>query len=153
MKTYSAKPSEVTRKWHLVDASEAPLGRIATVIAMHLTGKNKPSYTSHIDCGDFVVVINSDKLVVTGNKVLDKKYYRHTGFPGGIKELTLAAKIEKDSTSVIHAAVKGMLPKNKLQAERLKRLRIYTGAEHEQTAQQPVKIEFKKAAKAKKETA
>lgn len=153
MKTYSAKPTEVTRNWHLVDASEAPLGRIATVIAMHLTGKNKPTYTPHIDCGDFVVVINSDKLVVTGNKMLDKKYYRHTGFPGGIKELNLKEKIEKDSTSVIHAAVKGMLPKNKLQAERLKRLRIYTGQEHEQTAQQPVKVVFEKNAKQAKENA
>jgi large subunit ribosomal protein L13 len=144
MKTYSPKPTEVVRKWHLVDASDAPLGRISTVIAGHLTGKNKPMYAPHIDCGDFVVVINASKLVVTGNKLIDKKYYRHSGYPGALKEMNLAQKLEKDPASVIEASVKGMLPKNKLQDERMKRLRVYAGPEHEQNAQQPVKIEFKK---------
>lgn len=147
-KTYSAKPSEVTRRWVLIDAAEAPLGRISTEIANYLTGKNKPMFTANIDCGDFVVVINSDKLVVTGNKLQDKMYYRHSGFPGGIKSLTLADKIEKDSTDVITLAVKGMLPKNKLVSDRLARLRIFTGEEHTHTAQKPVKV----SVKAKKET-
>lgn len=143
-KTYSAKPSEVTRNWLLVDASEAPLGRIATEIATYLTGKNKPMYTANIDCGDFVVVINSDKLVVTGNKLNDKMYYRHSGFPGGIKSMNLADKINQDSTKVIELAVKGMLPKNKLAADRLARLRIFKGDEHNHSAQQPKKISFDK---------
>lgn len=143
-KTYSAKPSEVTRAWFLVDATDAPLGRIATEIANQLTGKKKPMYTANIDCGDFVVVINSDKLVVTGNKLNDKMYYRHSGFPGGIKSMNLAQKIERDSTKVIELAVKGMLPKNKLVTERLARLRIFTGEEHTHNAQKPEKISFKK---------
>lgn len=148
-KTYSAKPSEVTRRWILIDAAEAPLGRIATEIATYLTGKNKPMYTANIDCGDFVVVINSDKLVVTGSKMTDKIYYRYSGFPGGMKSMSLEQKMEKDSTKVIELAVKGMLPKNKLVADRLARLRIFTGSEHTHNAQQPktVSVKAKKASK------
>ncbi len=142
-KTYSLKAAEVTRKWVLVDAGEAPLGRVAVTIAKYLTGKYKPSYTPHIDGGDYVVVINADKLVATGNKEFDKKYYRHTGYPGGIKEATLAELREKDSTKVIITAVKGMLPKNKLQAERLKRLKVYKDEAHSHAAQKPVKVEVK----------
>lgn len=142
-KTFSAKPADVTRKWFLYDASEAPLGRMATEIATKLTGKYKPIYTPHIDCGDYVVVINSDKLVVTGNKMIGKKYYRHSGFPGGIKEATLADKMAKDSAEVIKAAVKGMLPKNKLSDERLKRLRVVAGEDHGHEAQKPEKVEVK----------
>lgn len=142
-KTYSAKPSEVTRRWVLVDASEAPLGRIATVIATYLTGKNKPMYTPHIDCGDYVVVTNASKLVVTGNKLADKKYYRYSGFPGGMKEMTLEQKLEKDPASVIELAVKGMLPKNKLAPERLARLRVFVDENHGHAAQKPEKIEVK----------
>jgi len=142
-KTYSAKPTEVERRWILIDASEAPLGRIATVIATYLTGKNKPMYTPHIDCGDNVVVINAAKLVVTGNKLQDKMYYRHSGFPGGIKEMTLAQKLEKDPTSVIREAVKGMVPRNKLASDRLARLRIFATETHDHTAQQPKKVEVK----------
>lgn len=142
-KTYSAKPSEVTRRWVLVDASEAPLGRIATVIATYLTGKNKPMYTPHIDCGDYVVVTNASKLVVTGNKLADKKYYRYSGFPGGMKEMTLEQKLEKDPKSVIELAVKGMLPKNKLAPERLARLRVFVDENHGHAAQKPEKIEVK----------
>ncbi|MBP7837470.1 50S ribosomal protein L13 [Candidatus Saccharibacteria bacterium] len=143
-KTYSAKPSDVTRRWILIDASEAPLGRIATVIATYLTGKNKPIYTAHIDCGDNVVVINAEKLVVTGNKLEDKMYYRHSGYPSGLKEATLKQKLEKDPRKVIELAVKGMLPKNKLSPDRLARLRVFNGAEHEHTAQQPQKVEVKR---------
>lgn len=141
IKTYSAKPSEVTRRWILIDASSAPLGRVATTIATYLTGKNKPIYTPHIDCGDYVVVINAAHLVVTGNKLRDKKYYRHSGFPGGIKEVRLEDKLAKNPASVIEAAVKGMLPKNKLVADRLARLRIFVEAEHDHTAQTPQKVE------------
>lgn len=142
-KTYSQKAAEVTRKWVLIDASEAPLGRISTVIAKYLTGKYKPTYTPHIDGGDNVVVINADNLVVTGNKELDKKYYRHSGYPGGIKEANLAELKQKNSAKVVEAAVKGMLPKNKLQAERMKRLKVYGGEDHNHAAQKPVKVEVK----------
>lgn len=142
-KTYSMKSGEVRHDWVLVDAGDAPLGRLATVIATRLTGKYKPTYTPNIDNGDYVVVINSDKLVVTGNKELAKTYYRHTGFPGGIKSRSLEEVRELDSTRAIVAAVKGMLPKNKLAAERLKRLRVFTTDAHEHAAQKPVKLEVK----------
>lgn len=143
-KTYSAKPSEVTRKWILIDAADAPLGRIATVIATYLMGKNKPMYTPHIDCGDYVVVINAANLQVTGNKLEDKKYYNYSGFPGGMKETSLKHKLEKDPTSAIELAVKGMLPKNKLAPERMKRLRVFTDENHGHAAQKPVKVEVKR---------
>lgn len=143
-KTYSAKPSEVTRRWILIDASEAPLGRVASTIAMYLMGKNKPMYTPHIDCGDYVVVINAGDLKVTGNKLEDKKYYNYSGFPSGLKETTLKEKIEKNPASPIELAVKGMLPKNKLSPERMKRLRVFAGEAHEHTAQQPQKVEVKR---------
>jgi len=143
MKTYSAKPSGITRQWFVIDASEAPLGRLSTKIAVLLTGKEKPSFTKHIDCGDFVVVINSDKLVVTGNKMQDKKYYRHSQYPGSLKEASLAEKMAKDSTDVIVLAVKGMLPKNKLMDERLSRLKVYSGSDHKHDAQKPVKVSVK----------
>ncbi len=143
MKTYQAKPTEVTREWLLIDASEAPLGRISTRIATLLTGKGKPSFTKHIDCGDYVVVINTDKLVVTGTKLEDKKYYRHSQYPGSLKTATLTEKIKKDSTDVIVLAVKGMLPKNKLMTERLKRLKVYAGETHAHEAQSPKKVSIK----------
>lgn len=143
MKTYSQKPSEVSRRWVLFDASEMPLGRLATRIADHLTGKYKPSYTPHIDGGDYVVVINAAQAVVTGKKETDKSYFHHTGFPGGIKEASLAEIRQKYPERIIESAVKGMLPKNKLQAERLKRLRVFAGSEHSHTAQTPEKVEAK----------
>ena len=143
MKTYSAKPSDVTRAWYVIDASEATLGRISTKVATLLTGKGKPQFTHHIDTGDYVIVINADKLVVTGNKLTDKKYYRHSGFPGGIKEASLADKMAKDSTEVIIHAIRGMLPVNKLRDERLKRLKVYAGSEHNHEAQKPVAISVK----------
>lgn len=145
MKTYSAKPTDVTRKWHIIDASEAPLGRIATQVADLLTGKTKPQFTPHIDCGDYVIVINSDQLKVTGKKTNDKIYYRHTGFPGGIKQATLAEKLEKDSRDVIIKAVRGMIPANKLRPDRLARLKVYTDSEHNHSAQKPEAIKVKEA--------
>ena len=143
MKTYSQKPSEVSRRWVMFDASKLPLGRLATKIADHLTGKYKPSYTPHIDGGDYVVVINASNLVVTGKKEDDKKYYRHSGFPGSLKEASLSEVRAKAPERIIEEAVKGMLPKNKLQAERLGRLRIFAGSEHDHAAQKPEKVEVK----------
>lgn len=140
MKTYSAKPKDIERKWYLMDASSAALGRLSTQIAQLLTGKGKPMYTPHIDCGDFVVVINADKLRVTGDKKLKKIYYRHSGYPGALKENTLQDMLDDDSTKVVYASVKGMLPVNKLRAERLKRLKIYAGDQHGHTAQNPEAI-------------
>lgn len=142
-KTYSQKPSEVTRRWILIDASEAPLGRVATQIASYLTGKYKPSYTPHIDGGDYVVVINAANAVVTGAKETDKSYFRHSGFPGGIKEASLMEVRAKHPERIITEAVKGMIPKNKLAAERMRRLRVFAGSEHEHAAQTPEKVEVK----------
>lgn len=142
-KTYSQKPTEVTRRWILIDASEAPLGRVATEITSYLTGKYKPTFTPHTDGGDYVVVINAKELVVTGTKEKDKTYHRHSGYPGGIKSATLAEIRRKQPEKVIVEAVKGMLPKNKLAAERLTRLRIFAGEEHAHTAQTPEKVEVK----------
>ncbi|MBL8122179.1 50S ribosomal protein L13 [Candidatus Saccharibacteria bacterium] len=145
MATYSAKPSDVTRKWYVVDASETTLGRAATQIATLLTGKGKPMFTAHIDCGDFVVVVNADKLRVTGGKEEKKMYYRHSGFPGGLTETKLKDVMAKDSTEVIYKAVRGMLPVNKLRDGRLKRLKVYAGAEHEHAAQKPEIVSLKGA--------
>lgn len=142
-KTFSLKAADVAHKWILVDASEAPLGRVATFVATRLTGKYKPTFTPHIDDGDYVVVINADKLVVTGNKEEDKVYYRHSGFPGGIKERTLREVKALDATAAVTAAVKGMLPKNKLAPGRLARLRVFAGSEHTHEPQQPTKMEIK----------
>lgn len=143
MKTYSAKPTDVTRAWYVIDASEAPLGRVATRVATLLTGKGKPMFTAHIDCGDFVVIVNAKNLVVTGDKLDKKMYYRHSGFPGGLKEATLREKMDKDPTEVIFQAVRGMLPVNKLRDGRLKRLKIYADAEHQHEAQKPTTISVK----------
>ena len=143
MKTYSAKPSDVTRKWYVVDASEAPLGRVATKVAKLLTGKDKPMFTHHIDTGDYVVIINADKVTVTGTKMDNKMYYHHSGFPGGLKEATMREKMEKDPTHAIMHAVRGMLPVNKLRDARLARLKIYAGTEHNHEAQKPEVISVK----------
>ena len=140
MKTYSQKAKEINREWWVIDASSMPLGKLAVVIADKLMGKSKVTYTPHIDNGDYVVVINAKNLVVTGDKMLQKKYYRHSGYAGGLKELRLEEVVEKDPSRAIIAAVKGMLPKNKLAAERLKRLRVFDSAEHAHTAQNPKEI-------------
>ena len=140
MKTYSAKPTEVNRVWHVVDASEVPFGRLATQVATLLMGKHKAMFTPHIDCGDYVVVINAAQLVATGKKTTDKKYYRHTGFPGGIKETTLE---KKSPESVIETAVRGMIPANKLRPGRMARLKVYADDQHNHHAQKPVAFTLK----------
>jgi large subunit ribosomal protein L13 len=145
MKTYSAKPSDVTRKWYIIDASQASLGRVATQVATLLTGKDKPQFTKHIDVGDYVIVINAAQTVTTGNKTDKKIYYRHSNYPGGLKEATLAEKMAKDPTFPITNAVRGMLPVNRLRDERLKRLKVYAGAEHQHEAQKPEVITVKEA--------
>lgn len=143
MKTYSAKPSDVTRAWYVIDASEAPLGRVATKAATLLTGKGKPMFTHHIDTGDYVIIINAEKLVVTGDKMTKKMYYHHSHYPGGLKEATLAEKMEKDPTHALTHAIRGMLPVNKLRDGRLARLKVYAGAEHNHEAQKPETISLK----------
>ena len=140
MKTYSQKGSEIKREWWKIDASTMPLGQLAVIIADKLMGKSKVTYTPHIDNGDYVVVVNAAQIKVTGNKMTQKKYYRHSGYPGGLTELKLEEVLEKDPAMVIQKAVKGMLPKNKLAADRLARLRVFPGAEHEHTAQNPKEI-------------
>lgn len=144
-KTYSAKPADVVRKWYVVDASEIPLGRLSTKVADLLTGKGKPMYTKHIDCGDYVVVINADKLVVTGKKIDDKMYYKHSGYPGGLTETNLKFELGKDSTRVISKSIRGMLPVNKLRDGRLARLKVYAGSEHNHEAQKPEELKLKES--------
>lgn len=143
MKTFSLKPADISRTWVVVDASEAPLGRLASLIATRLTGKYKPTFTPHVDDGDYVVVINADNLIVTGNKEEDKVYYRHSQFPGGLKERTLKEARSRNSAEIIEKAVKGMIPKNKLSPERMARLRVFGGVDHAHTAQKPKKLEVR----------
>ena len=140
MKTYSAKPHEVEQKWLLVDAEGQTLGRMATAIATRLRGKHKPAYTPHIDTGDFVVVINADKVRVTGNKAKDKIYHSHSGFTGGLKSISFEKLLEKAPERVIKQAVKGMLPRNSLGRAMFKKLKVYADAEHPHTAQQPESV-------------
>lgn len=145
MKTYSAKPKDVSREWYVIDASKAPLGRLATQIATLLTGKGKPQFTQHIDCGDYVIVINAAQTVVTGYKGQKKIYYKHSNYPGGLKEATFDEKMAKDPTFAITKAVRGMLPVNKLRDERLKRLKVYADDQHGHEAQKPKTIDVKEA--------
>jgi large subunit ribosomal protein L13 len=145
MKTYSTKPSDVTRKWYVVDAAQAPMGRVATQVATLLTGKGKPTFAKHIDTGDYVIVINAKDMVVTGNKLEDKMYYRHSHFPGGLKEATLKDKMESDPTFALTHAIRGMLPVNKLRDGRLARLKVYADADHKHEAQKPEVIAVKEA--------
>jgi large subunit ribosomal protein L13 len=142
MKTYSAKPHEVEQNWLLVDAEGQTLGRMAASIATRLRGKHKPEYTPHIDTGDFVVVINADKVKVTGNKAKGKIYHAHSGFPGGLKSISFEKLLDKAPERVIKLAVKGMLPKNPLGRAMFKKLKVYAGAEHPHGAQQPVTVQF-----------
>ena len=143
MKTYSAKPLEVERKWYVIDAEGKTLGRLATVCANLLRGKLKPEYTPNVDTGDFVIVINADKIQVTGNKETDKIYYHHTGYPGGLRSASFKELMEKDARLPLEKAVKGMLPHNTLGAQQFTKLKIYTGPNHNHEAQKPVKYEFK----------
>ncbi len=142
MKTFMLRKEDVKRDWYLVDATGKTLGRLASEIAKILMGKNKPTYTPHVDGGDFVVVINAEKIFVTGKKLNQKIYYRHTGYFGHLKETTLKEMLEKKPEEVIRLAVKGMLPKNRLRDRRLKRLKVYAGAEHPHKAQNPKPIEL-----------
>lgn len=142
-KTFSLKSGDVNHNWVLVDASQAPLGRVATFVAARLTGKYKPTFTPSMDDGDYVVVINTDKIVVTGDKEEAKEYHHYSGFPSGMTTRTLKEVRARNSGAIMSAAVKGMLPKNKLSAERMKRLRVFPGTEHGHTAQKPVTLEIK----------
>lgn len=142
MKTYYAKPSEVNREWLLIDAEDQILGRVASKAAQILKGKHKPTYTPHVDTGDFVVIINADKIRISGSKATDKSYYRHSGYPGGLKSETFEEAMEKHPERVIEHAVKGMLPKNTLGRAMGKKLKVYAGAEHPHMAQQPREIKM-----------
>ena len=141
MKTYTAKPKEITRNWYLIDAKGQTLGRLSVVVADLLRGKNKPTFTPNVDCGDFVIIINTKEIKVTGNKLEDKKYYRHSGYPGGLTETNLSEMLIKHPNKVIYHAVKGMLPKNRLADEMIKKLKLFEGEEHAHIAQKPIKIE------------
>jgi large subunit ribosomal protein L13 len=141
MKTYNAKPGEIARDWYLVDAEGKTLGRLATQIAERLRGKGKVAYTPHVDTGDFVIVVNAEKIHVTGNKLDEKMYYKHSGYPGGLRERTLREQLNRQPTEVLRKAVKGMLPRNKLGRAQLTKLKIYTGPEHPHDAQAPKAFE------------
>ena len=141
-KTHSVKTAEIERKWYIIDAEGRSLGRVATEAARLLKGKHKPTYTTHMDCGDHVIILNSDKVVLTGNKLNNKIYTRHSGYIGGLKEVKAKDMMDKHSDRAIMIAVKGMLPKNSLGRSMLTKLRIYKGAEHEQQAQKPEIWEF-----------
>ncbi|MDD3628354.1 MAG: 50S ribosomal protein L13 [Actinomycetota bacterium] len=142
LKTYNLKKEEIERKWYLIDAKDKNLGRLCTEVAKILRGKNKPSFTPHLDCGDYVVIINADKIKVTGNKLKDKKYYRHSGYVGNLKVTNLEKMLEKSPEFVIRNAVKGMLPRNTLGRKMLKKLKIYRGEENKHSAQKPQKIDL-----------
>ncbi len=137
MKTYSPTPTTITHDWYIIDAEGKTLGRLATLVATYLLGKHKPQFSAHLDCGDNVVVINAAKIAVTGNKLEDKKYYRHSGYPGGIKETTLADLMERNPAKAVENAVAGMLPKNRLHDDRMYRLKVYPGADHPHAPQAP----------------
>ncbi|GAB1410208.1 50S ribosomal protein L13 [Desulfovibrionales bacterium] len=137
MKTYSPKASELTHKWYLIDAKDKVLGRLATEIATRLRGKHKAEFAPHMDNGDFIIVINADKIKVTGQKMTQKRYYRHTGYPSGLKETTLSDMLKSKPEAVISKAVRGMLPKSALGFQLIKKLKVYTGTEHPHQAQQP----------------
>lgn len=142
MGTFTAKPETVVQDWYLVDATDKVLGRLATQIATRLRGKHKPEYTPHVDTGDHIVIVNAAKIRVTGDKMNQKKYYRHTGYPGGIKETVLSDELENNPERVIERAVKGMLPKNSLGRAMFRKLRVYAGPDHSHQAQQPKALEI-----------
>ena len=141
MKSFIAKPAEVERKWYVVDADGKTLGRLASEVASVLRGKNKPTFTPHVDCGDYVIVINAEKVAVTGKKRAEKIYKKHTGYPGGLREITFDKLQQKKPEEIIRHAVKGMLPDGKLGRQMFKKLKVYAGAEHPHTAQKPETLE------------
>ena len=142
MKTVSTRPADVQREWLLVDAAGKTLGRLATEIASRLRGKHKPEFTPHVDTGDYIVVVNAEQVQVTGRKTSDKMYYRHSGYPGGLKEASFEKLMERHPTQAIELAVKGMLPRNPLGRAMYRKLKVYAGAEHPHEAQQPKPVEF-----------
>ena len=142
MKTFSAKPQDIERKWFVVDAQGQTLGRLATRIATVLRGKHKPIFTPHMDCGDYVIVVNADKIHVTGQKLEQKTYYRHSGYPGGLRQVSLRRQLQVHPDRVIEAAVRGMLPHNRLGRKMFKKLKVYAGPTHPHEAQQPKAMEL-----------
>ncbi|NVK20984.1 MAG: 50S ribosomal protein L13 [Kangiellaceae bacterium] len=142
MKTFSAKPESVKRDWFVVDAEGKTLGRLATEVARRLKGKHKAEYTPHVDTGDYIIIINAEKVTVTGNKAEDKMYYRHSGYPGGIKEINFNDLQARKPEMIIEKAVKGMLPKNPLGRAMFRKLKVYAGPEHDHSAQQPIALEI-----------
>jgi large subunit ribosomal protein L13 len=143
IKTYSPKPIELTHDWYIIDAEGETLGRLATLVATYLLGKHKVRFSPHLDCGDNIVIINAAKISVTGNKLEDKMYYRHSGYPGGIKETSLASLLARNPAAAIEKAVTGMLPKNRLTDDRLRRLKVYPGIEHPHAPQSPKPLRSK----------
>ena len=143
IKTYSPKPSELSHDWYIIDAEGQTLGRLATLAATYLLGKHKVQFSPHLDCGDNIVIINAAQINVTGNKLEDKKYYRHSGYPGGIKETSLAELLSRNPASALEKAITGMLPKNRLTDDRLRRLKVYPGVEHPHAPQSPKPLENK----------
>ncbi len=142
MKSYMAKSNEIERKWYIIDAEDMVLGRLASELAMILSGKRKPIYTPHVDTGDYVIVINADKIKLTGNKWDQKKHVYHTGYPGGLKEIPYRQILDRDPTKIIRLAVKGMLPKNSLGRAMIKKMKVFAGTEHPHEAQQPIEIKL-----------
>jgi len=142
MKTFVAKPESVERDWYVVDATDKTLGRLATEIALRLRGKHKPEFTPHVDTGDYIVVVNAEKVTVTGNKAKDKKYYAHSGYPGGLKESTFEKLIVKNPEMVLEKAVKGMLPKGPLGRAMFRKMKVFAGPEHTHAAQQPQSLDI-----------
>ena len=142
MKTYVTKPADVERRWYVVDAEGKTLGRLASQIAAVLRGKHKPTFSPSVDCGDYVIVLNAEKIVVTGRRLDQKNYYRHSGYPGGLRQITLRQQLERYPTRPIELAVKGMLPKNPLGRKMYKKLKVYAGTDHPHKAQQPEAMEL-----------
>ncbi len=140
--TISAKEQDIQRDWYVVDAQGQTLGRLATRIATVLRGKHKPYYTPHVDCGDYVIIVNAEKIHTTGQKMTQKKYYRHSGYPGGLKEVTLRDQLQKFPERVLESAIRGMLPKNRLGRQMFKKLKVYAGPDHSHQAQQPKPLEI-----------
>ena len=146
VRTYTPKPGDVQRQWHVIDATDVVLGRLASQTATLLRGKHKPTFAPHVDMGDFVIIINAEKVALTGAKLEQKRAYRHSGYPGGLKSTNYAELLEKNPTRAVEKAIKGMLPKNKLAAQQLSKLKVYAGPEHPHSAQQPKPYEFTQVA-------
>lgn len=146
MRTFSPKPSDIQRQWHVIDASDVVLGRLASRVATLLRGKHKPYYAPHVDTGDYVIVVNADKVVLTGKKLEQKRAYRHSGYPGGLRSIPYSELMAKNPARAVEKAVKGMLPKNSLGRRMAKKLKVYAGPEHPHAAQQPVPFEIKQIA-------